>query len=88
MTAETFGEKEALAIGEGVTSLLREWTSDIKKMISDAEAATEKESVTVSIGLKVSLEVTHGETYPVVEMKFATGKKVKDFLSVGAKTGT
>lgn len=74
-------EEAAVKIGEAVTTLLRDYTTDISKVI--AEAIDEGKIGTVSFGVAFAPE---GETIkPEVTLSFKTGKKIQDSVVIDLK---
>lgn len=77
-------EEAAVKIGEGVTTLLRDYTTDISKVIMDA--IDEGKIGKVSIG--VTFEPEGDTVRPEVTLSFATGKKIQDSVVIDLKQTT
>lgn len=72
----------SIAIGNTITQLLREWTTDIEKAIDDKKLAEDTDAVMVPLGLKIKLNVRGDDIQPTLELKFSTGKKIADTAEV------
>lgn len=74
-------EEAAVKIGEAVTTLLRDYTADISKLIADA--IDEGKIGQVKFGVIFEPE---GDTIkPEVVMNFATGRKISDSVVIDLK---
>lgn len=70
-----FTETMAVAIGTQLTTLLREYTEDINKAISDLPGDAKQ---LVKIKSNVELTMINQDVLPVIKFGFATGKKIAD----------
>lgn len=74
-------EEAAVKIGEAVTTLLRQYTTEISKTIIDA--LDEGKVGKVSFG--VAFEPQNDTVRPEVTLSFATGKKIQDSVVIDLK---
>ena len=81
---ERFQEKTAVGIGDTITTMLREYTSDINKAINDLPDDQLKKGVKICINIKLEPKGDL-DVLPSLKLKFATGKTVADSAIVDLK---
>lgn len=83
-TQQRFQEKTAVGIGDTITGMLRDYSSDVNKALADLPDEQLKKGVKISINVKLEPKGAN-EILPSVKMKFATGKTVADSAIVDLK---
>ena len=74
-------EEAAVKIGGAVTTLLRDYTTDISKVIADAI----NEGKVGKVSFVVSFEPQGDTIKPEVVLSFATGRKIQDSVVIDLK---